>query len=90
MNAPGSLPFVFFATGSPAVADRRFCSIFFIDHAPSPSFLPPLPKIFFFVASAHDLFVRQLYRAEPFFPAIENCGGVCEEETSKEKHHKKR
>jgi hypothetical protein len=37
-----------------------------------------------------DLFVRQLYRAERIFSAIENCGGVCEEEASKEKRHEKR
>ena len=58
-------------------------------------FSPPrlfnrLTKIFFFVASVRDLFVRQLYRAERFFPAIENSGGVCEEEASKEDRHKKR
>jgi hypothetical protein len=55
-----------------------------------PSLLPHSTKILFFAASAHDLFVRQLYRAERFFPAIENCGGVCEEEASKEEQHKKR
>jgi len=53
-------------------------------------FINHLTKILFFVASVRDLFVRQLYRAERFFPAIENCGGVCEEEASKENHHKKR
>jgi hypothetical protein len=47
-------------------------------------------KFYFFAASVRDLFVRQLYRAERFFPAIENCGGVCEEEASKEDRHKKR
>jgi hypothetical protein len=57
--------------------------------APTPSLLPHSIKILFFAASARDLFVRQLYRAERFFPAIENCGGVCEEEASKEEHHKK-
>jgi hypothetical protein len=62
----------------------------FIDHAPPPSLLRRLTKILFFAASVRDLFVRQLYRAERFFPAVENCGGVCEEEASKEKHHKKR
>jgi hypothetical protein len=50
----------------------------------------PLHKFFIFVASVRELFVRQLYRAERFFPAIENCGGVCEEEASKEDRHKKR
>jgi hypothetical protein len=62
----------------------------FIRHAPPPSLLPHSTKILFFAASVCDLFVRQLYRAERFFPAIENCGGVCEEEASKEEHHKKR
>jgi hypothetical protein len=61
-----------------------------IRHALPPSLLPHSTKILFFAASARDFFVRQLYRAERFFPAIENCGGVCEEEASKEEQHKKR
>ena len=78
-----------------------FAQLFFIDQALLRNFLSSatrcLPrffliqtKILFFAASARDLFVRQLYRAERFFPAIENCGGVCEEEASKEEQHKKR
>jgi hypothetical protein len=55
-----------------------------------PPLLPHSIKILFFAASVRDLFVRQLYRAERFFPAVENCGGVCEEEASKEEQHKKR
>jgi hypothetical protein len=35
--------------------------------ASGPSFLDRLTKIFFFVASVRDLFVRQLYRAERIF-----------------------
>jgi hypothetical protein len=70
-----------------------FCDCFLSHALPSvlgPSFRDRFIKILFFVASVRDLFVRQLYRAERFFPAIENCGGVCEEEASKEDRHKKR
>jgi hypothetical protein len=69
----------------PSSATQRLAS-----YASRPSFRDRLTKILFFVASVRDLFVRQLYRPSVFFPAIENCGGVCEEEASKEKHHKKR
>jgi hypothetical protein len=73
------------------VAGGRFSPILSIGHAQrSVHRFLPINKIFSFVASVRELFVRQLYRAERFFPAVENCGGVCEEETSKEKHHKKR
>jgi hypothetical protein len=80
---------------------RGFCKgwalspIAFIGHAsrscPALALLrSPSNKILCFVASVRALFVRQLYRAERIFPAIENRGGVCEEEASKEDRHKKR
>jgi hypothetical protein len=78
----------------PVLQREAFFSDCFPHHALpcvlGPSFRDRFIKILFFAASVRDLFVRQLYWAERFFPAIENCGGVCEEEASKEDRHKKR